>query len=199
MPLELLQRINWVDLLLLLIFIRVIYIALNKGLAIEIFKFFGTLTAIYLSLHYYTVLSDLFRGKFAKTDQATLQFVDLFYFLFLVGVGYSFFLLLRVAFNKYMKIETVSGVSMWGGCIIGFLRGYLLVGLISYSLFVTSTTYLRDMVKGSLLGPYVFHIAPDTYAGIWGAFGSKLMAGEEYNKTVLEVDKDFNTSPVKGQ
>ena len=191
MILESLQHLNWVDLLYMVLFLRVMYISLNTGFSIEIFKFLGILCAVYVGLHYYTDLSDIFQNKSVQTEKSALQFIDLVCYIMLVVAGCLFFLLIRFAVTRYIKIDTVTGLNRWGGFLVGLVRGYLLIGLISYGLAASSIVYFKDMLRESLIGPSTFHIAPDAYRCMWNSVASKFAVNEKFNTAVNEVEKDF--------
>ena len=56
MIVEIIKQFNWVDIFVIILSVRVLYIAVKNGLPVELFKLLGTIAAIYLSLHYYTIL-----------------------------------------------------------------------------------------------------------------------------------------------
>ena len=53
---DIITRVNWVDLLALIIILRISYVAFNEGLSHEIFPLTGGIVVVVLSLHYYTKL-----------------------------------------------------------------------------------------------------------------------------------------------
>jgi uncharacterized membrane protein required for colicin V production len=185
-----LKQINWVDILALIVLFRVCYVASKKGLPVELFKLLGTLAAVYISLHYFTVVSDLIRGR-VNTEKAPLAFLDFLSFIVLAAVSYLIFVLLRHTFFQFIKMEAVSTLNKWGGLILGIGRGFLLVGLIIFGLVISTVTYLKDSVDKSYSGKRLFEIAPQTYIVLWDNLGAKFMAKEKFNNTVLEVQAGF--------
>lgn len=187
--LNIFKQFNWVDILAIILLFRIGYIAIKNGLSVELFKLLGTILAIYLSLHYYT----LFSGWLVRADAkpATVAFLNLTSFLVLAILGYLVFLLLRVIFYRFIKMEAVPRLNKWGGFVLGILRGFLLTGLIVFMLVASNIDYLKSCVKDSYLGRYLFKVAPKTYACLWNGFASKFMTKEKFNKTVLKLKEDL--------
>jgi uncharacterized membrane protein required for colicin V production len=190
MLLEIIRQFNWVDMLIVIIFIRICYIAMDRGFIVEIFKLFGTFFALYLSLHYYTHLSDAIRSKISMGIMP-LEFFDFLCFLILLFAGYAFFIILREVFGRFFKTEAVPTLSKWGGLILGIVRSFLLTSILCFSLVIACLTYFKLSVRNSFTGQRMFRVAPMVYSGIWEGFMSKLMTTEKYNSTIREVQEDF--------
>ncbi len=52
MLMDFLKSLNWVDILMALVFARIIFIGIKTGFMIEFFKFWGVLFSTVISLHY---------------------------------------------------------------------------------------------------------------------------------------------------
>ena len=72
---DFIQHFNWVDIVIIIVFLRIGYVSLKTGILIEVFKFLGALSAIYISSHYYTNLSDSLK-KFIPGNIMPLEFLD---------------------------------------------------------------------------------------------------------------------------
>ena len=57
------NRINWVDVILAILFVRIIFISVKNGVIAEIFKFLAVLSALFISLHYYAYLAEFMAKK----------------------------------------------------------------------------------------------------------------------------------------
>jgi uncharacterized membrane protein required for colicin V production len=192
MPADILKGLNWLDIFVIIILIRECYIASKTGLPIEIFKFLGTVAAIYIGLHYFTVLSDSLALRFPYfKEQAPLQFLDFLSCAILAIIGYVIFLSLRIAFHRFIKMEAVPDLNRWGGLILGLARGFLTVSLIIFVMLLSTVTYFKKSVAGSYSGKQLFQIAPDTYSWLWNNVTSKFMTSEKFNNAVLEVKKEL--------
>lgn len=190
MLLEVLRRINWVDILVIIILFRIGYVAIKNGLSAELFKFMGTLLAVYLSLHYYTALADWVRQRLGvDTERVPLEFLDFICFVVLTIAGYLVFVLLRLAFYRLIKMEAAPRLNQWGGFVLGIARGFLLIGLVIFMLVISSVSYLKTSVANSYSGRQLIKVAPDTYSWLWDNILSKFMPTEKFNQTAVEVQK----------
>lgn len=190
MLLEIIKQFNWVDFLVVIILFRICYIGAKSGFSLELFKFLGILSAIYLSLHYYTMLSDFFRNRIA-VKSLPLEFLDFLSFIVLAILGYLVFVSLRSVFYRFIKMEATPKLNKGGGFILGIGRGFLVAGLIIFMLVISSIGYLKNSVNDSYLGKRLVKVAPATYSALWNKLMSKFMTKEKFNQTVLEVQKDL--------
>ena len=186
MLLDILKKFNWIDFLVIIILFRTCSIAFKNGLVIEFFKTLGTVSAIYLSLHYYTRLSDFLIKRFGLSS-IPLMFFDFILFMFLVILTYLIFVGLREVFSKFIQMEAVPQLNQWGGFILGLTRGFFLVGLVVFALVISNTSYLEKSVSDSYLGKRLIEVAPTTYSALWNGFFSKFMTKESFNDAVLEA------------
>ncbi|MBN2830754.1 MAG: CvpA family protein [Candidatus Omnitrophica bacterium] len=182
-----LKNFNWLDICILIIIFRVLYIAIKNGFTAELFKFFGIICAIYLSMHYYTAITDFIRGKIPVEEKMPLEFLDFLIFLILALTGNFLFVLLRNAVNNLIKIEAVSTLNKWGGLFLGALRSVLLASIIVFALTISSIPYFKQSVKRSYIGPRIISVGVDTYSWLWNSIFSRFLASERVNRIVLEV------------
>jgi uncharacterized membrane protein required for colicin V production len=190
MLLSVIGQFNWVDLAIIILFIRICYVAYRSELPVELFKLAGIICAIYISLHYYAGTADFFRQRMGFKEMP-LEFLDFISFALLATIGILFFLFLRIIFWRFVRIEAINALNKWGSLLIGIIRCFLLVGLLSFALTISSISYLRDSVGYSYLGNRFFRVAPSVYTWLWEAVVSKFMTGEKFNPTVTEVRGSF--------
>lgn len=191
MLLETITQFNWLDVFVIIILVRICYISLRTGLSVEIFKFLGTIIAVYLSLHYYTVFSDFLRGR-SSAETVPLPFLDFLSFVVLAVLGYLIFTLFRIAFYRFIKMETTPYLNKIGGLILGIGRGILLTSLVTFALAISTLSYLKNSVKDSCSGINLVKVAPSTYNWLWNTVTSKFMIAEKFNKTILEIQEDLS-------
>ncbi|MDO8662558.1 MAG: CvpA family protein [Candidatus Omnitrophota bacterium] len=191
MLLNILKQINWVDILVLILVVRTCFIAAKCGFPIELFKFLGTLSAIYFSFHYFVILSDYISDWLALGKRLPLEFLQFIIFVLLAIAGYAAFILLRSILYRFLKMEAVSSLNKWGGLILGIARGTFLASLIIFAMFISSIDYLRNSSKSSYSGKRLFMLAPDTYVWLWNSVVSKFAASEKLNDTIILIDKEF--------
>ena len=191
MNFDILKHLNWIDIFIVIVIIRVCYISLATGFTIELFKLLGTIFSIYLSLHYYTVISNLIRD-WLSSDKAAFGIVVPVTFVLLAILGYLVFSLLRNLIFRFIKMEAASGLNKWGGLIIGVFRSILLAGLIVFMLLVGGLPYFTASIKNSYSGLRFSTIAPATYTVIWDGFASKFFPDEIFNKAVLKIQENIS-------
>ena len=173
------------------VFLRICYISFKTGLSIEIFKLLGVLFATYFSLHYYTMISDLIRRRFLPKEMP-LEFMDFIIFLLLAILVYFGFIVLRTVLSRFIQLNAIPRLNQAAGLILGIGRGFLVVGLLSYSLAVSSVDYFKGSVKHSYLGSRAVSISPRTYGWLWNNVFSKFSGREKFNSTVNEVMDKFS-------
>ena len=179
-----LKQFNWVDIFVVIIFIRICYVSLKSGFPVELFKFLGVVLAIYLSLHYYSDLAD-FIG--ARIKNVPVEFFNFFAFAALAILGNLIFVLLRSIFYRFIHMEAVPQLNKWGGFVLGIARCTLVVGLLTFILVIPNIGYLKKSVANSYSGKYFLRVAPNVYSGLWDNLISKFMTKEKFNKSVLDI------------
>jgi len=187
---EIIKQFNWVDIFVLIILVRTIYVSAKVGFPITLFKLFGTISAIYLSMHYYSGLSG-FLAKSFLIEKIPLQFLDFLVFLALAELGYIVFVLLRSVFYHFVKVEAISTLNKWGGLAVGIIRSALLCGLVIFIMAISSVGYFESSVKYSYLGRRFFSIGPGTYSFLWNSVASKFFTQEKINPAISEIEKNF--------
>ena len=156
------------------------------GLTFEFFKLCGVLFSTFIALHYYTALSDILRSRFLP-KKMPLEFLDFLFFLILVVAGYLSFIGLRSLLYRFMNLDSAPRISKIGGLILGLVRGFFLIGLLTFTLAISSVSYFRDSVKSSYLGSRAVTISPWTYNWLLNNIVIKFSAQEKFNPTVSEV------------
>ncbi len=182
---------NFVDIIIIILALRICYIAAQMGLVIELFKLAGVLFSTYIALHYYTGLSDAIQ-RFFFSKELPLEFIDFLVFLVLVTAAYLGSIVLRSIFYRFMKLEAVPTINRIGGIALGIVRAYFLIGLFVFILSISSVNYLSSSVKHSYLGSRAFSISPRAYNWIFNSIVSKFSTKEKINLTIDEVSARFN-------
>jgi len=184
--LNILKQFNWVDIFFVILLIRICYVAIKNGFPVELFKLLGTLSAVYLSLHYYIIFSDDIVNRIGVKN-IPLEYLSFFSFIALAALGYLIFMLLSKVFSRFIQMQAVPNLNKWGSLILSMMRGFLLVSLIIFILFIAPTGYFRNSVNNSYSGKRLFKIAPTTYTWLWNSIMSKFRTQEKFNETILEV------------
>ncbi len=191
MILEILSKFNFLDFIILIVLFRICYIAAKMGLSVEIFKLFGIIFSTYIGLHYYTTFSDLIQRRYLP-KAISIEFLDFIIFLLLIIAGYLCFVGLRSILFRFIQLNAIPKINQFAGLILGIGRGFLVVGLLSFTLAISGVTYLVSSVKYSYLGSRAFAISPQAYGWLWNNIFSKYSAQEKFNSTVTKAIDKFN-------
>jgi len=189
MSVEILKQINWIDIFVVIILLRICYISIRNGMPLEFFKLLGTLVATYLSLQYYAILVGILKEHLPKN--IAVELAAFITFIILAAVGYLVLVLLRQVFFKFVKVEPIPTLNKWAGVIFGVLRGFLFLSLILFALVLSPLPYFKNSVKVSYSGKFILKIAPRTYNLIWNGLVSKFATREKFNNTILDIQNSF--------
>jgi uncharacterized membrane protein required for colicin V production len=187
---DILKQVNWVDIFILIILFRGCYIALKNGFPAEVFKLLGITSAIYFSLHYYSLVTDFIQLRILS-GKFELPFLSFLVFIALAALGNEIFIVLRKIFYKLIKLEAVSKLNRWGGLILGTVRGCLTASLIVFILVMSDVEYLKNSVSYSYLGRIFFKASLVTYSWLWDNLASKFMPSEKFNQSVLQLQESL--------
>ena len=183
------RHVNWIDILCVILFIRILYVAFKNGFIPEFFKLLGTIAAIYLAMHYCAYWAGLITRFTGQKNSEALLGSMFAAFVVLSCLGYVIGFLLRIVFSKMLTIEAHPALDKWGGIVCGVTRALLLTGLVIFALTIAPSVYLHRKVAVSYVGSKVVNAAPLAYRVIWDGVMSKLMQRERVNTTVLEASR----------
>lgn len=183
MILDFIKNINWVDIIIILILVRIVYIGVQTGVVIELFKLLGVLVTSFLTLQYFTTLAHFFH----QITKAPEPWMIPLAFLLLWGVLFFACKLLRDAIFLVFTIEAQSLVDKWGGALLSIVRFFLVASMTLFAFFLTGEKYIQSKVATSFSKKYAMNAAPGFYHGMWDGFFSKLFAGKKPNPAVADV------------
>jgi uncharacterized membrane protein required for colicin V production len=183
---DFISRFNWVDIFVLIIIFRIGYVAMSTGIRTEVFKFCGVICAIYLSSHYYTALSDFF-AQLVPGSIIPLKFLDFLSLILLLIIGYLIFVLVRSICRTFVKLDSPSIINRWMGLALGIFRGYLISGIVIFTMVICGVTYFKNSSARSYFGKQLLEVQPGVYTWLWNNIGSNLIASEKLNPVVGEV------------
>lgn len=158
---DILSRINWVDILVIIILFRVSYIAFQEGLSHEIFPLIGATGTVVLALYYYENLSNFISGNVMKLPIEVTDFLSFIALIILFGI---LFKLLRVVLDKVIKVSWHPLIEKLGGVVAGIFRACIVASIILMILSLMPLSYLqRSIREKSLTGMYFLKIGPFVY------------------------------------
>ena len=191
--LSFLKQINWIDIFVLILLLRVCYIAGKTGFSTEIFKFLGTVCAIYLACHYYARVGNFVNNFVPLKGTSGVALLNLLTFFSLASLGYFIFAIIRQAFYTLIRIETATLLNRWGAFILGIARWSLLTSLLFFSVTISNIDYLKNTLSNSVLGPGLVGLAPKVYTSLWDNLISRFIVRGAVN----QADSPVEPNPSK--
>ncbi len=181
---HILAIINWVDVAILVLLIRIVFIGVKTGFVTELFKLLGIFFAVFVGFHYYTSLA-VFLAKKTNWPLDILEFV---FFVLLVFLVVLFIKFLRDGFLMIFKFETThAGVNQWGSGVFSIIRALFLASLIMFGLLLSRLEWLQKETMTSISQKLALKVAPNTYSYLFNNFVGKVFSKEKLNKDVIEV------------
>ncbi|MCX5681603.1 MAG: CvpA family protein, partial [Candidatus Omnitrophica bacterium] len=118
---ETIQKLNWIDIVVLTIMVRALYIGLKRGFIDEVLHLLAVVVAIFVIFHYTPFFTQFLENKiFFKAPIAkSVTFIFLWLIIALVAK------LARDAIHLLFKIEAKSFLDKIGGIAVGVIRGLL--------------------------------------------------------------------------
>ena len=169
---EMLLRMNWVDLLALILVLRTSYVALNDGLSHEIFPLIGSVCMFVFSLHYYVKLALFFHENGIPLPVDILNLISFALVGFLIGILFRF---IKVIVDKILTVSWNPLIEKFGGLLAGILRGAILASTVLVIISLIPLPYLQHSIRErSLTGAYFMKIGPainDRVSGVLPELG----------------------------
>ncbi|MDO8525603.1 MAG: CvpA family protein [Candidatus Omnitrophota bacterium] len=172
---ELLAKINWVDILVAILMLRISYVAFRDGLSHEIFPFIGSILIMVSAMHYYVALGGyLFRNMMNMPEELALF---LSFLLLVVALGFIV-RLLRLLLDKIVKVQWHPIMEKFGGLAVGIMKAYVVTGIVLTTISLMPLSYVQWSIEvKSLTGKYILMAGPEINNGI-GRFLPPVKLGE---------------------
>jgi len=181
---HLIKSINWVDAALVFLFIRMIFVGVKNGFISEFFKFLGVVTAVFVSLHFYSFLA----AWVAQKTNFSSDYWDLVIFAGLWLAVTLFFKLLRDGILILFKVETNhQGFDKYAAGILAVARGILVCSLTIFLILLAHNGPVTRMALHSYSYKIAGRAAVSTYSFLYNHLVDKLFAGEHYNASAAKV------------
>jgi membrane protein required for colicin V production len=182
---------NWVDGILIALLLVSVVVGSKKGLIRELMAFVVFFAAIIFSVTYIDNFAVWVYDKLGGTPliSAFLSFV------ILLALSYAVFKLLGIAFYRIAQLKKVGKQDQMGGALVGFLRGWVTIG------FLTFLTFLLPMPEGfyadfesSFFGPAVAKTVPLMYEGTAAIHPDNPNFMDQVENTLLVVPTQSGSS-----
>lgn len=161
---EIVTKINWVDILVAILMIRMSYVAFRDGLGRQIFPFFGSILIVIFALHYYLQIGS---GLYYNLGYIPIEIWNFLSFLGIVVVLFIIIKLLSGLVEKVIKVEWHPALEKFGGLIIGVMRAYIITAIVIMVLALAPLPYLQWSIRDrSLTGRYFLMAGPEVYTKV---------------------------------
>jgi len=178
------RSINWVDVALLVLFVRTVFISVKTGFVAEVFKFLGLGAALFVGLHDYAFAAE-FLAKKTSLPLADLRFLV---FTVLVCAVILVFKFARDGILLLFKVETNhQGFDQYGAGVLGAVRGWLLCSTVLFAVFLVPHPWVHRQAFSSWGHKVAARAAPDTYSFLYHQVVGKLFEGQKFNADVFTV------------
>lgn len=181
---HLIKIINWIDVALFFLFVRIVYVAVRNGIISELFKTAGLVTAVFVTLHYYSVLA----VWVAQKINFSWKYYDFVCAAFLAGLVLFVFKLIRDGLVLLFKAETVhEGFDKYAAGVVAIGRGLLVCSLLIFLLLLLYNGLLTRMTFRSYSYKVSGHAAVATYGFLYNNLVGRLASGQHYNAAAAKV------------
>lgn len=175
---------NWIDIVLLALLLVSVIIGSKKGLIRELMAFIIFFTAIIFSVNYIDRFAVWVYDKLGGSPliSAFLSFV------LLLALSYAVFKILGMLFYKIANLKQTGRKDQMGGALIGFLRGWVAIGFLTFVAFLLplpNSFYIA--FESSFFGPAVAKTIPLMYEGTAKIHPKNPDFMNQIEKTLLEA------------
>ncbi len=188
---ELFQKVNWIDLLVVILLIRSSYVGFTKGFGWEFFRVIAVICAAIGAIYFYEngarLISDYIPVLYPLANQ--ISFTSLYLIILLIIKIITLFI------DKIIKLEVFSALDMIGGLVLGAGRGVILLSLLLITLMWTPIPYFEKSIQErSLTGQTISAAAPFIYEKIAVMFPA--LKYEHRNEELLKLTRLEGGTPI---
>ena len=160
---EILKSINWLDVVVLILILRSVYIGVKLGLTAELFNFFGILVSLVCAVAWYSRMADVLVINF-KLPVWLSQFLCFIIIVQFIRLIFKYALALLL---KMLNVQFIPQLERIGGGVIGFVRGVILSGIIILAIGLIPNHYLKESIEiKSFTGKFLDKAVESTYTSL---------------------------------
>jgi len=174
--------INVVDLIVLAVFARCLFIGNKSDIITEFFGLMGVYFATCIAIHYYVLFGSFLTEKFSTPEPLS----ELVAFLLLaIFVTFSF-ALARKGWQVLLDFDIPKDIDRWISLALSAFRGLLIIGLVIL-VFLLTGLEVEKITRKSLSAQVFKGISISLYKGFYSGFIHTLFPKESFNKQVLDL------------
>ncbi|MCQ9207700.1 MAG: CvpA family protein [Omnitrophica bacterium] len=185
----LLHRVNWVDIIALILLIRITYISSRIGVGKQILPVVLLVFILTVSLHNYKDIASFFAGRYAFST-LICRFFSYFFITVIFSVGYH--IISHVTGFRLLSGEMEPGrIEKVGGTALGIIRSGLIIGMVLIGLLLMPVRFVEKSVRKSFLGSFYINASLRVYTTVANlAFkGARVSYREDREELFLKKGK----------
>ncbi len=182
---------NWIDAVLMVLLLAMVIVGAKKGMIRELMALGIFVIAIIVAINYVDKFSVWVHENIGGSPLVS-AFLS---FIILLAASYVIFKLIGILFYKVADIKSTGKKDQMGGALVGFLRGWILIG------FVTFVTFLLPMPAGfytafdaSFFGSAVAKTIPLMYEGTSPIHPNNPKFFDKIENTLLVTQSQSNSN-----
>lgn len=179
---EFLKSLNWIDILVTALAIRIVYISVQTGFIAEFSKTLAVLGSVFAAYHYYVKISVII-GRSVQVPMPVIE-VCVFTVLWLLILLVCKFL--RDGILLAFKVQAISAIDQWGAAFVAIGRFFLTASLLMFVFLLTDQPYMERMTATSFSQKYVLSVAPNVYKAMITGVVAKFFPTQKVNPAVNE-------------
>ncbi len=153
---------NWIDGVLLVLLLASVIVGSKKGLIRELMAFVVFFVAIIFSITY---IDNFAVWVYEQLGGSPLVSAFLS-FVILLAISYAGFKLIGLLFYKVADLKRTGRKDQLGGALVGFLRGWVAIGFLSFLVFLLPLpNQFYVSFESSFFGPAVAKTVPLMFEG----------------------------------
>lgn len=187
---KILQYLSWIDVVLILLFIRILYSGIKKGFIAECFKVLAAVVGVYIAFHFYDPLSTAI-GGFLPASTSLLHVVSL---ILLWVINLVVFRIIRQGLQVVINMEAHKNLNQWGGSVLSLFRFIVSASLLLFAMLLTNVDGVKDAVFQSHMSKKILKVAPMLYEKVHLSVVDRFFASEKFNDSYKAI---ITQPPVK--
>lgn len=185
---ELINKVNWVDIISLILLLRIAYVSSRVGVGIQILPLALLILTLVVTLYNYKGIATFFVERFSLSGAICSFFSFALLALIFSGIYRLIFRLLSM-FLAAGEVN-VGGIEKVGGAILGLMRSSIIIGVLLIVLILTPVGFVDGSVKNSYSGRFFIITNVKIYSSIINFFFTKQKVKPDRVLSELTAKKD---------